>query len=350
MADLTDQLEPIPERDLSWCHETVRDVSRTFALTIDVLDEPMSTQICVGYLMCRIADTIEDTRVIPASEKTFLLDRYDEVLDSDHSFTAKEFEDAIDPFLPEERTDEWTVVANTSRVIRTVDRLPDDVRAALVLPTRELVEGMAMFVDRHADRGGIRIQNPAELEEYCYYVAGTVGHLITNLIVRDVEDEDIDESLRGTAEEFGLLLQLVNVAKDVHADYTQENNVYLPRNWFHQADASQEDPLASETTQDVASIVERTADRAQSYLDDAHSYLDTLGQVDRNMFVAWAIPFLLAVGTLRELAARPEDALSQGGVKISRDEVTAIVAAVTDSRDPRALATLRESVRRGVLG
>ena len=71
------------EPDLDWCHEAVQGVSRTFALTIDVLDEPMSTHICLGYLLCRVADTIEDANHIPPEPQADLLRTYDAALDPD---------------------------------------------------------------------------------------------------------------------------------------------------------------------------------------------------------------------------------------------------------------------------
>ena len=64
---------------------------------------------------------------------------------------------------------------------------------------------------------------------------------------------------------------------------------------------------------------------------------------DGNTVAAWAIPFLLAVGTLRELLARPEDALSSTGVKISRQEVFAVVTEMTGASSG-SLADLREDI------
>jgi len=342
-------LAPVPESDLSWCHDVVRDVSRTFAISIDVLDEPTSSYVCVGYLVCRIADTIEDTARLAPSVTVSLLDRYDRVFDPADEVDVDAFEAAVEPHLPAERSADWSVVADAGRVLRTVERLPTDVRAAIVPPTRELVEGMATFVDRHADHGGIRIRSVSELEAYCYYVAGTVGHLLTNLFVRDVDDEAVVERLEGTATGFGQLLQLVNVAKDVHVDYTEENSVYLPADWLDEVGVPQEAVLARDHRAAVASVVARTAEHARSSLDDAHAYLDALARVDRNAFAAFAVPFLLAVGTLRELSDRPGDALAPGGVTVSRDEVEAIVAAVTTDAGPESLAALRASVRRGTL-
>jgi farnesyl-diphosphate farnesyltransferase len=339
---------PGADGDIDWCHEAVQGVSRTFALTVDVLEEPMSSYICVGYLVCRIADTVEDADHIPPEEQARLLRLYDAALDPDDETTIEAFLAGVEPFLPPEaeRSEDWSVVANAPRIVRTFDGLPHDVREAVTPPARELVQGMAMFVERYADTGGLRIQSREELEEYCYYAAGTVGNLITNLVTRGDIAADRRRKLYETAEEFGLLLQLVNIAKDVRDDYEEENNVYLPAEWLEEEGISQEEVLAPENALGTAAVVERTADHATDFLDDAQTYLETVPLKDGNTLAAWAIPFLLAVGTLRELLARPEDAVSTTGVKITRQEVFAVVGAMTNNAGRDSLAELKELVFR----
>jgi farnesyl-diphosphate farnesyltransferase len=335
--------------DLQWCHESVQGVSRTFALTVDVLEEPMSSYICLGYLVCRIADTVEDASHIPPAEQAELLRTYDAVLDPDDDTEADAFVTAVEPYLPadEEMTDDWAVVRDSARVIGTFRGLPADVQRAVVPPARELVRGMAEFVERYGDDGGLRIQTRGELEEYCYYAAGTVGNLITNLVTRHDVATDRRRRLYDTAEEFGLLLQLVNISKDVYDDYTAEDNVYLPAEWLADEGVPQEGVLDDEHQSGAASVVRRTAEFAGSFLDDAQTYLEAVPLRDGNTLAAWAIPFLLAVGTLRELFARPEDALSSTGVKISRQEVLAVVTEMRDDGSRESLATLREEISAG---
>jgi farnesyl-diphosphate farnesyltransferase len=204
---------------------------------------------------------------------------------------------------------------------------------------------MAEFVERHDDDdGGLRIQTRGELEEYCYYAAGTVGNLITNLVTRHEVSADRSRQLYDTAEEFGLLLQLVNISKDVYDDYTAEDNVYLPAEWLREAGVPQEEIVDDEHEASAASVVKRTAEYAGSFLDDAQTYLETVPLRDGNTLEAWAIPFLLAVGTLRELLSRPEDALSSTGVKISREEVLAVVTEMSNSANREALDDLRREI------
>ncbi|MFB6091607.1 MAG: phytoene/squalene synthase family protein [Haloquadratum sp.] len=339
----------VDQADLRWCHESVQGVSRTFALTVDVLDEPMSSYICLGYLVCRIADTVEDASHIPPAEQVELLRTYDAVLDPEDATSAAAFATAVEPHLPEgdAMTDDWAVVRDAPRVLRTFESLPEDVQRAIVPPARELVRGMAEFVERYEDAGGLRIQTRGELEEYCYYAAGTVGNLITNLVTRHDVARDRRRRLYDTAEEFGLLLQLVNVSKDVYDDYVDEDNVYLPAEWLRDAGVPQEEVVADEHRAGAASVVRRTAEFASSFLDDAQTYLETVPLRDGNTLEAWAIPFLLAVGTLRELVARPEDALSSTGVKVSRQEVLAVVTEMTGDADRETLGDLREEIASG---
>ncbi len=330
------------EADVAWCHEAVQDVSRTFALTVENLEEPMSTQICLGYLLCRIPDTIEDAGHVPPTEGAALLRSYARAIDPDDERTIEQFRADVEPWLPPEteRSADWDVVAAVPRVYATFETLPADVQAAITPPVIELVEGMAMFVEAHAETDGLRIDTREELEAYCYYAAGTVGTLITNLLTREELAADRRRTLYETAESFGLLLQLVNIAKDVHDDYTEEHNVYLPASWLTEEGVPQEAVVEEKHRESVAAVVARTATHARSFIDEAEQYLQAMPLRHGNTLSAWGVPFLLAVGTLRELTERPADALTERDLKVSRQEVYAVVDAM-DGADREALSEFR---------
>lgn len=310
--------------ELEWCHDIVVDVSRTFAITVDQLDPPMSDRICVGYLICRIADTVEDAAHIPPATQVTLLDQYRRVLVEDESIL--EFRDAVDEWIPapEHRSDDWEVVAQAPRVFDAFQSLPATSQDAIRKPAAELVEGMGLYVDRYADSGGLRIRTIEELEDYCWYAAGTVGELVTNLLVEDATADEA-ETMRANAQSFALLLQLVNIAKDVGSDYHEENNVYLPAEWLADAGISPDDVGDPTYADSVASVVDRVVDRAADYVDDAQQYLMAMPETQGNSLGAWAIPQLLAVGTIRELRKRPGDVVDDD-VKVSRAEVYTLIS------------------------
>jgi farnesyl-diphosphate farnesyltransferase len=325
--------QPPADADIEWCFDAVEGVSRTFAITIDVLEEPMASYICVGYLLCRVADTVEDAGHVPPDEQASLLRTYEAALNPDDSTTIQEFDDAVEPWLPanadgvdadEADAEDWAVVAHSPRVVATFESLGEDARSAIYPPVSELVGGMVEFVDRYADDGGLRIGTIEELEEYCWYAAGTVGELITNLVAQDVDDRRA-EILRANARGFALLLQLVNVAKDVSDDFREENNVYLPASWLRERGVSPSNVTEPENQTAVAGVIQRVTRHARSYMDDAQRYLEALPESRGNTLEAWAIPYLLAVGTSRELLERPEDVVTEGGVKVSRAEVMGLI-------------------------
>ncbi|UTF53735.1 phytoene/squalene synthase family protein [Natronosalvus rutilus] len=334
---------PATESDIEWCYDAVHGVSRTFSITIDRLEEPMARHICLGYLLCRIADTIEDAGHIPPAEQTTLLEEFDRVLDPDADTTAEDFREAVEPWIPEERSSDWDVVAHTPRVVRSFESLEDEPREIMREPVRELVDGMAMFTSRYADQGGLRLQTLEELEEYCWYAAGTVGTLITGLVARGTSPERA-EVLRDNARSFALLLQLVNIAKDVETDYHEENNVYLPAEWLAEEDVAVERVTDEAHHGGVTNVIRRVTGRAEGYLDGAQRYLEVLPERHGNTLSAWAIPYLLAVGTLRELRERPEDVIREGNVKISRAEVFAVMQQFEQDLSRSALEELRSEM------
>jgi farnesyl-diphosphate farnesyltransferase len=328
--------------NLAWCHEVVQDVSRTFAITIDVLDEPMSSSICVGYLLCRIPDTIEDAGHIPPEEQVRLLELYDGVLDGTTEVEA--FVAAASSWLPEDDDADWELVASADRVLGAFRHRPERVRDAIAPPTREMVSGMRAFVDRYAADGGLRIETRSELHEYCYYVAGTVGEMITNLVTTSETDADARQVMDETAGAFGRALQLVNVCKDVGADFREENNVYLPSEELAAEGVPQDGITRPAHEEGVVAVVQRTVADARGCLDQAQRYLEHMPTRDGNRTAAWAIPFLLAVGTLREIESRPAEVLTSGGVKVSRSEVAAVIDRTADGVDPANLGDLRERI------
>ncbi|MFB6200449.1 MAG: phytoene/squalene synthase family protein [Halorhabdus sp.] len=332
--------------DLAWCYDTVEDISRTFALTIAELEAPMSGEICTGYLLCRIADTIEDATHVAPADQSRLLRTYSQALDPGDETTIEAFRTAVDPYIPADHDDDWGVVADAQRVVATFRDLPAASRAVIRPSVRELTDGMATFVDRYAAAGGLRIQTIEELEEYCWYVAGTIGSFVTELLIEDVPPDQRD-AFEDNATAFSRLLQLVNVTRDIASDYREEDNVYVPAALLAEHGLTADDIADIENAEAFVPVVSALADRAERYLDDTQAWIEAMPETRGNSLAAWAIPFLLAVGTLRELKTRPA-AVLKGDVKVSRAEVYALLEQFADDSDP-SLTALRREMRAGSL-
>ena len=156
--------------------EILPAVSRTFALSIRLLPGALGRAVRTAYLLCRIADTIEDEPRMPASEKAVL---FDELLRCfDDPAAADEFPAAASTASQGEPAD--VRLANHADLVFALYRVPASATQAHVRRwVGEMIVGMRKFVLLYPH--GIRIQSLEEYKEYCYYVAGTVGYLLTDL-------------------------------------------------------------------------------------------------------------------------------------------------------------------------
>ncbi|WP_226011455.1 phytoene/squalene synthase family protein [Halomicrobium salinisoli] len=334
------------DADRQWAFETVPAVSRTFTLTIDLLAEPMATWTCVGYLLCRAADTVEDEPSIPPRERAELLETFDAAMDPDDPTTVAEFADAAEAARPADAGADWETVDEVERTMRLYRSFDEPVRETMRSVVREMATGMADVLRRHADHGGLRLKTVDELEEYCWYVAGTVGELFTGL--RAHRESEADRPDPEDARAFAMLLQQVNVAKDVRADWAEENNVYLPGEWLADEGLDHEDVADPEAAPGVANVVERVVDRATGYADGARRYLRSIPRDDAGALPAMGLPYLLALGTIRELRNRTLDAVEQpDAVKLSRAEVEALFTEVSDGVTQGEVDHLAAAVRSG---
>ena len=83
----------------------------------------------------------------------------------------------------------------------------------------DLVDGLIK------DQTNVRIKSEKELIEYAYQVAGTVGLMMSPLIMVD------DKKANKHAVDLGIAMQLTNIARDIYEDALMDR-IYLPQDWI----------------------------------------------------------------------------------------------------------------------
>jgi len=311
--------------DGEWVNSHLQRVSRTFALSLDKLPEPSRYYISLAYLACRIPDTIEDSQKLTTEQKVNALDAYIEALEpSPNPEKASKFVESVPKF----DGDDWELVQETEKVIVLLSELPENTQKVAVKWIKELTGGMRQFVKDNPSVGGIRIQTIDELEEYCHYVAGIVGHLIVDCLLTiengDEPPED-PEVLRHWAHEYGLFLQVVNISKDVFDDYEEEDSIFIPIDELRKNGISPTNITSPSNSEDVGEVVTDIITQTEKYEEDAEKFLSTLTEWNEKTQVGFALPYVLAVATLRKVKEEAEKASQEEHIKISREEVLDIV-------------------------
>ena len=308
------------DADLRFQEELLQGVSRTFALTIPQLPGPLREVVGNGYLLCRIADTIEDEPGIAAEEKRLLSERFSDVVVGDLS--AKVFAQELAPTLTAASIPkEHELIANTVTVIRLTHSFRDPQRRALESCVRVMSRGMADYQQNASLRG---LASQRELDRYCYHVAGVVGEMLTELFC------DYSPSIRARrtrlmelAVSFGQGLQMTNILKDIWDDQ-ERGACWLPRDVFARHGFEVAELRLGSSVEFQKGLFDLIA-MAHHHLANALEYTLLIPSNEPGMrrFCLWAIG--MAVLTLRKLHANPGFS-SAGQVKISRRSVKATIA------------------------
>jgi farnesyl-diphosphate farnesyltransferase len=291
-------------------------VSRTFALTIPQLPPALCTPVTNAYLLCRIADTIEDEPALSAPETLTYLSRFSLAVGG-----IGEPEPLCKDLLGRlsERTldTERDLIANMDRVIRVTANLGQAQQAAIQRCVELMCHGMPRFQINSSLLG---LPRSSDLDDYCYYVAGVVGEMLTDLFC----DYSADIAGRRTAlntlaVSFAQGLQMTNILKDVWEDRSR-GACWLPQEVFtrHGVDLN----LLASQSQDAgfSAGISELVGVAHAHLRNALDYALLIPAKERGIrrFCLWAIG--LAVLTLRKIARNPR--FTAGAqVKIRRSAV-----------------------------
>lgn len=321
MKDMIAVSLPLPAAD-RWCAEMLPKVSRTFALNIRFLPASLERAVRVAYLLCRIADTIEDDGAADPALKASLLDRMLEAFDGPEAETR---------FLAEAQAiggaaDHVALVRGTGTVLVVFRDLPAAARDRVRHWVTEMVRGMKKFVLKYPR--GLRIESLAEYQEYCWYVAGTVGHMLTDLWraydPRRFGAQQYDRLL-ARAKEFGEALQTVNILKDIAWDAEHENAIYIPGQTLRAHGSSHETILSPAHEAANHAAVREYVSLAWRDLDEALEYTLAIPRRHPAIRMFCILPLLMAQATLRDLEGSRAMLRRGGSVKISRAEVKALL-------------------------
>jgi hypothetical protein len=96
--------------------------------------------------------------------------------------------------------------------------LPAPVAASIRETVLCMAGGMRHYAERASVDGALRLSHLVEVNQYCYFVAGIVGRLLTRLLDTEEPELRVTPELARDAIHFGLFLQKVNVLKDQRED------------------------------------------------------------------------------------------------------------------------------------
>lgn len=354
--DYEDENQDLSDGIEVYLDEIHGEVSRTFDAALQKLSGDLKRHVQIGYLMCRIPDTIEDSGHLSGQQKHDLLNKYREVLEAPDQKTVKEFvgevfeqlEENVErpevgeygaltdrdnrhrigeigghSYASDEELSYWDLVKNTQLVTHAFQTFEPEVKEQITEAVDEMSQGMANYAKRAYENGnkGITIKDMDDLEDYCHYVAGTVGELLTDIFSHH---RDMPNELEEHSEDFGQFLQTVNIIKDPVEDLEEESAKFIPEEAMPGSKGHEdlEQALVQGNAHQLERPIDTLVDRAEKKGKSARNYIEMIDDSEISGYLE--VPFLLAKATLRESKGEHQKIID-GDLSVEREEVFEIM-------------------------
>ncbi len=240
-------VDSLTDTQQTYLAANMNKVSRSFALLAPAVEAPLNDYLATAYLICRVVDNIEDC----TQPFSWQQDRFAEfaVLLQNPAEAAK--------ILSLWERESWPGLSDDEQQMMSVDGglmlwqiyalIPDESRTSIANWALVMAQGMEDVSNPIQADGffishdGVRLPAREEgYDKYCYYVAGTVGHMITELAITHYAiDGEVAGRLLENSEASGRALQKTNIVKDFAKDL-ERGVCYLPDEWLSEVNY---DPL-----------------------------------------------------------------------------------------------------------
>ncbi|WP_226984151.1 phytoene/squalene synthase family protein [Halothermothrix orenii] len=286
-------------------------VSRSFALTIPLLDDKLYMPVLTVYLQDRLLDNFEDeVKGIDIDTRKDLMDSVVALFDPDNEGTnyicnrLKGYSD----YIPD--NDLQALTEGCHLLKEVYQNLPHKVQRLSFKWLNEMNEGMKKYLT-------LKIKTFEELDEYCYYVAGTVGGFLTELVLLygDIHDHKQKEDLLENFTEAGLFLQKINIIRDIKIDLEERNKSFWP---MEELGLSDEKILNPDYKEDASRALRVMLSNAKGHIEGLATYFEAIPDNLPGYRKFFSVNNALGIATLEELEGNLKLFYGRGKVKVSK--------------------------------
>jgi farnesyl-diphosphate farnesyltransferase len=315
-------------------HKLLKQVSRSFYITLQVLPHTIKPQLSIAYLLARAADTIADTGLVQVRKRMETLLQLRNSIEETAAgrpvslpafgVLAEAQNEREGDGTPAERTllEKLGSVLEAMRSFTENDRMW--VRDVLLTITHGQELDLIRFGAASASQIA-SIETEEDLEEYIYCVAGCVGEFWTKVCraypLSGVQIDD--ETMISDGIQFGKGLQLVNILRDLPKDL-HHGRCYIPKDRLAQYGLEPHHLLEPGSIDQFNPLYEQYLKRAELYLSRGWRYTTTIPARFVRLRLACSWPILIGIRTLQEL--RSDNILDdRHRIKLSRVDMRHLI-------------------------
>ncbi|MBL9139865.1 MAG: squalene/phytoene synthase family protein [Verrucomicrobiales bacterium] len=282
--------------------DLLREVSRSFYITLRVLPGPVRPQIGVAYLLARATDTVADSEAVPVEDRLRSLEEL-----RDRIVGGREV--AVDfSHIPEDAATvgERALLRRIEEAVSLLNGFSCFDRCCIRQVLDTIVSGQAKDLERFHAANGTRLtalQTSDELDDYTFRVAGCVGEFWTRLCRQHLYPKaklEVGQYCRD-AVRFGKGLQRVNILRDLPVDL-RKGRCYVPVDGLNRHALRPADLLDPVNEIRFRALYREHLEVAAEELKAGWRYTCATPREQFRVRLACALPLLIGAETLRLLA------------------------------------------------
>ncbi len=304
--------------------DLLKEVSRSFYLTLRVLPKSVRSQIGLAYLLARTTDTIADTEIVPVEQRLKLLRSLRERILGTSAAPLDLGQLAQQQGLPAER-----VLLEKCEASLALLQAQSALDQKLIREVLDVITGgQELDLQRFGNPTPgklVALQTNAELDDYTFRVAGCVGRFWTRICLAHQFStaQTAGPAFEDLGVRFGKGLQLVNILRDIPADLAK-GRCYIPAEQLTAIGLTPADLSRPETEPKFRPLYNHYLDVAESHLAAGWDYTNLIPLSQMRVRLACAWPILIGLQTIARLRSGNVLDLRQR-IKINRREVRQIM-------------------------
>ena len=309
--------------------ELLKNVSRSFYLTLRVLPDGMRDPVGLAYLLARAADTIADTALVAPERRAALLTMLRDNVENldDGAVLSRELDDVT---RMQADSHEHILLGSMQPMLALLRAQSGADGAAIRKVVATLTSGMEFdlctFPDERSGQVAALTTRDA-LDRYTYLVAGCVGEFWTDMTganTRAARKWNLPD-MREKGIRFGKALQMTNILRDCAKDL-RIGRCYLPQDVLAEYGLSVAELLSPDASQRARGVLFDLLRVALAQYRDACLYTLAIPRRFVRLQLACLWPILIGLETL-ELLARHDAWLDPARpAKVLRKRIYRIMA------------------------
>ncbi len=294
------------EKALKFCRRILTDVSRSFALTIPMLDKSIYKEVMITYLQDRLLDNFEDEITgISLRERKYLMDKVVEIFSPEESYPQEALAEIMGKAKLFNDKGLRRLTENADTLRKAYETLEPSIKKISFKWLVEMNQGMQKYLSKE-------VETFADLDEYCYYVAGTVGGFLTETIIyQEKVEKPESEILKKYFIDAGLFLQKINLIRDIKKDIKNREKHYWP---LVSLGINEQQLLESENSKDALVCLQEMIDNVCSHITGLVKYYQAIPESLPGYRRFYCVNNALGMATIEKIKNNP--ALFSGAKKI----------------------------------